>query len=324
MRSTYSARRLSIGSVTRRLLTIAIVCCCLPGGGLETCAADQEVGQEKKPGRRVAYAPGVVIDFAELVVEVEAKVVLRQGPLELLVCSPRTREHESIFTVSAKPSQIFQAMGLVGLEPGTPVRYDREAKRWYPATGASLKIAARYELDGRLRTESVDDWLLDLRRRQPVDSVNWVFAGSRVYPDGRFGADAEGTIACVVDFDTALISVGALHTADNAALWLGANAEKIPPVGTSCTLLIRAAGPLTVDVSSDGTLKFEDRPMSPQQLVEKVRIACETDGRARVVLKAASATPEALLAELSRKLKQAGGDRVEIRIDRHKDNKDQT
>lgn len=59
--------------------------------------------------------------------------------------------------------------------------------------------------------------------------------------EGRFGADVEGTVVCVVDFDTALIGVGGLHSADDEQLWLRANPKTIPPRGTKCRLIIAAA-----------------------------------------------------------------------------------
>ena len=75
------------------------------------------------------FAQGVWIDWRQATVELDARVVLRTGPLELLACSPRTREHESILVVPARPMHVFQALGLVGLEAGSPLRYDEERGR---------------------------------------------------------------------------------------------------------------------------------------------------------------------------------------------------
>ncbi len=187
------------------------------------------------------FAPGVRIDWRERVVELEGQVVLRQGPLELLVCSPRTREHESILTVRAQPMHIFQAMGLIGLEPGAPLHYDENNDRWLAPTGESLELYVRCRDGQQDPLLPVERWLLDVRRGRPPEKLDWVFAGSRTFDNGRFGADGDGTVICVVDFDTALIALGSLHTADNERLWLTANTEAIPPTGTACTLLIRSA-----------------------------------------------------------------------------------
>ena len=88
------------------------------------------------------------------------------------------------------------------------------------------------------------------------------------------GAEREGTVACVVDFETALITVGALHTADNASLWLAANTPEIPPVGTPCTLLIRAEPPgkVEVELATDGTMWIGGRPVTVQELSQMLRL----------------------------------------------------
>ena len=89
-------------------------------------------------------------------------------------------------------------------------------------------------------TMPIERWL-QTSDGDPVDDIHWVFAGSRILDDNRLGAEADGTIICVVDFDTALIAVGQLHSASNDALWLMANPKTIPPVGTPCSLIIRLA-----------------------------------------------------------------------------------
>jgi hypothetical protein len=222
---------------------------------------------------RKVFAPGVRIDWKNRLVEVDATVVLREGPLELLACSPHTKEHESILAVRARPMHVFQAMGLIGLQPGSPARYDREHDQWHAPNGDALELRVCHGEDSARQCPLVEDWLMDINRRRPPARVNWVFAGSRTLESRRFGADAEGTVVCVVDFDTALMAIGALHSADNELLWLVANTEAIPPVGTPCTLVIRsAAGRLIeVDVAADGGLRIKGRAVSPPSLVQAIR-----------------------------------------------------
>ncbi len=246
-----------------RRAAIGLLVCCpalagvLGGGGFgdPQPAVPNPKSEIRKPRD---YAPGVRIDWGRQVVEVDAVVVLREGPLELLACSPNTREHESILVVQARPIHIYQAMGLIGLQPGSPVRYDPNTSRSYAPTGESLDLRVRYRQRSIEKTVKAEQWLLDNERGQLPKSVEWVFAGSRTLDDGRFGADQDGTVVCVVDFATALITVGSLHTADNEFLWLSANTTVIPPIGTHCTLLIRSATERTfaivLDVAADGTL----------------------------------------------------------------------
>ena len=176
----------------------------------------------KKPSTKL-FAPGVSIDWSAGEVQVDASVVLRSGPLELIACSPQTREHESILVIPARPISVFQAMGLAGLEPGLPVRYDETTERFKPAVGQRLDIDVRFADGADERTMPIRRWLVDVSTDKPPEEIEWVFAGSHTDDKGRFAADMEGTILCVVDFESALIALEALHTADNAQLWLRAN-----------------------------------------------------------------------------------------------------
>jgi hypothetical protein len=187
------------------------------------------------------YAPGLKIDWSNRRVEIESKVILRKGPLELLACSPQTREHESILVIRPKPLQVYEALGLIGLTPGAPVRYDEAEDRWLPPSGDAVTIHLHYRDDRGAHEVPAAQWLRTTKEEKPPLDMTWVFAGSRKLPDGRFVADLDGTVICLVDFDSALIAVGALHSADNEVLWLEANTEEIPPLETPCTIVIGPA-----------------------------------------------------------------------------------
>ena len=184
------------------------------------------------------YVPGLKIDWTNRHIEIDSEVVLRKGPLELLACSPKTREHESILVVRPRPLHIFQALGLIGLTPGAPVRYDEAKERWLPPDGEQVGIRIRYRDDRGEREVAAAEWLRTTKDKKVPSDMTWVFAGSGKLEDGRFLADLDGTVICVVDFDSALVAVGSLHTADNELLWLEANTDAIPAAGTPCTIVI--------------------------------------------------------------------------------------
>lgn len=206
----------------------------------------EEIGEVQGPVSGDAeatktFAPGVRINWNLRRVEIAAEVALREGPLELLLCGVNTREHESVFVTKARPLHVFQAMGLLGLEPGLPPRYDRAADRTLPASGESVDIRIACKDAAHAESSGPEEFLRLTSDREPPPPIRWVFAGSRFLADGRFAADDDGSIACVVDFDSALISVDASHSSDNEVLWLEANTEAIPPRGTACTVLISAS-----------------------------------------------------------------------------------
>lgn len=193
--------------------------------------------------KRVDYKPGIVLNYPKLQVEVASQVILRRGDLELFAWSkaPVPKEHESILMVDAQPSDVYDALGLMGLTPGTPPRYDVEAQRPIPATGDRVEVLVRYKKKRRSVEHSICDWAIDKSREAPMTPRDWVFCGSYRTEQGAFVADSEGTLVTVVDFPSSLLSLAETHSESNADLWLVANTDAIPEEGTPVTLILRAA-----------------------------------------------------------------------------------
>jgi len=193
--------------------------------------------------RSVAYKPGITLNYEKMRVEIEAKVILRIGELELLAWSiaPTPKEHETILAMQAKSSAIFEALGLIGLTPGSPPRYDWETKTVHPATGDRVDVLVSYKRDGRRVEHSICDWALDKDRDAPMAKRPWVFCGSQRMENGALAADVEGTVVTVVDFPSSLLSLAESHSESNDELWLVANTEAIPEEGTAVTLILQPA-----------------------------------------------------------------------------------
>src|SRR5262245_8416505 len=68
---------------------------------------------------------------------VKARVVLREGPLEHLLCLKGTKEHEAILATDAPPRQIHAGLLLTGAEPGHPVRF---VPKFEPPAGTPVAI----------------------------------------------------------------------------------------------------------------------------------------------------------------------------------------
>ncbi len=192
----------------------------------------------KSGGKRAEYAKDVVIDWNTKQVEVSAKVVQTDLPIELLLCAENTKEHESILVTGAQPKKIFEALGMIGATVGTPAAIDPATGKQTAATGQPLDIDIEYEADGKKFRQKAHEWMVDSKNKKPIGPLNWVFCGSRT-EDGKFTADADGTIACVVDFSTALIGLAESHSASDAELWVLADKNRVPKVGTKCTVTIR-------------------------------------------------------------------------------------
>ena len=235
-------------------------------------ATTQPVRQPAAEGRRVAYAPHVTIDWSVPQVEIDARVVLREGPLELLVCAEQTKEHESILVTAARPRRVYEALGLIGLEPGHPLRYDSTTAQYTPATGQRLALEIHYRDGEEDKTVAAHEWMAASGTQQSISAPVWVFCGSQTL-DGKFAADVEGTVACVVDFNSALIGLAERHSAKNSELWLVANTPLIPERGTPCRLVVRGLNiePLVLTLTPEGFFLWKDEILDPLELDAVIR-----------------------------------------------------
>jgi hypothetical protein len=161
-----------------------------------------------------------------------ARVVLREGPLEHLMCLKGTKEHEAIVATEAAPRAIHAALLAAGAEPGHPVQF---VPKFEPPAGTPIAIAFQWRQDGKLKKSDARDWVWDEKAKAPL-KTDWVFAGSILFDDPvtkkkRYAAD-DGDLIVVSNFATAILDLPISSSADDAAREFIANTAKIPPVGT--------------------------------------------------------------------------------------------
>jgi len=310
-------------NVSERALSVIIIL--LVGQGRQPPVSSAQAvatttGASASGDRIAIYKPGVAINWTRRQVELSGRVCLREGMLELFACGTgadgSAKTHESIVLLQGRPRDVYEALGLIGLEPGRPPRWDPVANKVEPATGQRLELRVEWLDDGRRRQVDVSEWM------QPNEDPNrvlgplpWVFAGSRVQPGGGILADEDGTIATVVDFDGAIIALAASHSADNAQLWLAARPSRIPPVNTPCTVIVRAAG-LWLEMDRFGRVSIEGRRLTREVLVDEVRRYLKTAPKGVVRVLVAPTASESDVQALRGWLRSAGAPDAAIQVER--------
>jgi hypothetical protein len=167
---------------------------------------------------------------------VRARVVLREGVLEHLVCLKGTKEHEAILATDASPRQIHAGLLLTGAEPGHPVRF---VPQFEPPTGTPIAIEVIWRQDGTTHTSDVRQWVKDEKTKRPL-AIDWVFAGSELFVDPvtkktLYAAD-DGDLITVANFGGAILDLPIASSANDAERVFSTNTEKIPALGTEVFL----------------------------------------------------------------------------------------
>jgi hypothetical protein len=169
-----------------------------------------------------------------------ARVSLREGYLEHLLCLEYTKEHESVLATEAPPRMIHAGLILVVGEPGQPVRYRPEFRA---PTGPEVAIEAEWQEKGETKTADARTFVKDQKTGKALET-HWVFAGSELFqdPDTKkmiYAADA-GDLITVANFPSAILDLPFASSNFDAERSFVAFTENIPERNTPVTLRFRA------------------------------------------------------------------------------------
>lgn len=214
--------------------------------------------------------PGVFADLSTKVVEFDGTISPMlvkddKAPsfyLEVLVCSPNTREHETFVVSSAKPSHIHAALLAVGLTPGTPGAWKLKDNKLesIPPKGDRVSMHLVYsDKDGKVIEADPLDWIVNEKDRtlfldaekklSPQDAPSppgWIFAGSRLRKrEGKevYDADGSGTIIGLTTFGSEVVGWSRVISPDagiHAPEWI-ADLDKTPPASTKVRVRLKKA-----------------------------------------------------------------------------------
>lgn len=189
-----------------------------------------------------AFQPGVWIDWRAPAVHVQTRVVLRAGALEFLACWPG-KEHESIVRCDAAAAHVYLALGMVGVEPGHPPRWNPETGTFAPPAGGLVDISFTWEADGRVRTADAYEWLCEVEYDRSPLPRPWIFAGSLRTAAGGLATDQSGVGVALVDFADSLVCFSRRYPSQYGALWATAHTAVLPPLDTPVRMVLRPARP---------------------------------------------------------------------------------
>ncbi len=314
----------NVVGVVRALLLLGIAGFTGPAGAGKSSASSRPSSRSTTApiagDHIVIYKPGVAINWTRRQVELAGKVALREGMLELFACATDVyggdKTHESIVLLSGRPLHVYQALGLIGLQPGRPARWDAKANKMFPATGQPLELRVEWLDDGRRRQVDVSEWMqLEEDPKKPLGPLPWVFAGSARTPGGGILADEDGTVATVVDFDGSIICLSIVHARDYDQLWVAARRDKVPQLDMPCTLIVRAAG-LWLQMDRFGRITADGQRLGPEDVADAVRRYLKTHPRGQIHILVA---PTALAVDVQRlrdRLRAAGASDKAVQIHR--------
>jgi len=191
---------------------------------------------------KIGKLPHVEFDAQKKQVRVECEMLAVAAPLEFFCCVKGSNDYEAMIRSEVKPSDLHFALLGIGQKPGQPLKYSEAARKWIPPQGPPLQIVMEYEKDGKTVGEPAWKWMRDVHSKKSAPPFMWVFAGSRVMPDGKYAADVTGYLVSIVNFDLTVIDVPELASSSNDLLEWERNPDITPKAGTKVWMVIEPAG----------------------------------------------------------------------------------
>ncbi|QOJ13267.1 MAG: hypothetical protein HRU75_00850 [Planctomycetia bacterium] len=238
---------------------------------------------------RRLFRPGVWIDWQRGAVFAEARVVLNDGPLELLACF-HSKEHESILRFECSAADLFMALGLSGRTPGSPPRWDAAGGRYERATGDLVDVRVEFEREGRTVVEPLLHWVREIEFDRPAADRPFVFAGSRMI-EGRLAADMNGVGIAIVDQGESLLCLSRPRSDRNEELWAVADPQAVAPLGATVRVAFVAAAPVqsVFEIDALGAARIDRAYADPADFADRLRIAQQLEPLRVVEVRAGAA-----------------------------------
>lgn len=220
-------------SAMRRVLSYALLFTVLTAAG-----SAEEIKTTNAP---VDPFPGITVDVKNHQISMEAKVCLRRGILEYLVCKAQTFEHEAIFSTTVIGSHLHAALLLIGSEPSAFI-----GEQWAVTTQEKkptcLALSVEYQVDGALVRKRMSEFLVHRERKDGIVPDHWMFTGSLFYEnEGKsyYFSDTSGAVVGLSPMGGPVVqfgdTLGVPYHGEN--LGTEARGDTIPEIGTKVRII---------------------------------------------------------------------------------------
>ncbi len=208
--------------------------------------------------------PGVRINLEEWSVDVESRVCLKEGLLELIACTKDSKEHESIVMIEARPSHVHTALLLLGAQAGNPamqqaVDPEKTRFRFIPPSGGKVDVSLVIKnSEGKQEEKPVSEFIMRARGYDGIEEPDapenaekfpthtFLFAGSVLIGEGdgpsRYLCDQSGNVISITTFGDELLCLDGMHDHSNESLIWEVDGEKLPELDAKVILRLRPQG----------------------------------------------------------------------------------
>jgi hypothetical protein len=204
----------------------------------------------------IVRLPSLRIDLNKKDVEVDGRINMRNGLVEVFACTEHGKKHESVMVWLCKPRYVRAGLMLLGMKEKPEVENFGDGGA---LTGERVAIDVSWDDPeaGRRVEYRAEELVLDKQRGEAMERCGFAFTGSRFQqigvdksgkPHEIFMADASGQIATTYHDPDAILDNPLTKGGDDTIYF--ANSKVLPRAGTPCLVRLR---PMPRDVTATAT-----------------------------------------------------------------------
>ena len=169
----------------------------------------------KKINKNTYLLKDIEIKTDDRTVSFPCKVNMETGLIEVVVCTPKGKTHESLLVTEVSPLEFQTAIMLLGLDPVNEIPDD--ASRADPlspyktieTTGDSVLIFIETEINGKTIRKRIEDFIRDESKDGALNHSTWLFRGAVTHQSGHVIIDPETTMIATYHDPLALTELNA-------------------------------------------------------------------------------------------------------------------
>jgi hypothetical protein len=172
----------------------------------------------------------IEINTREKTIALPCKVNMESGLLEVVLCRPEGKTHESLLVTSTTPLEFQTALLLVGLDPVNELPEDpKKGDALSPyltleTPGDSVLLFLDIKDNGEEIRKPIENFIRDERTQKAVDQRSWLFRGAVTHRSGHVIVDPDVTMIATYHDPIALMEINNADKYDDELFYVNTNA----------------------------------------------------------------------------------------------------
>ena len=175
----------------------------------------------------------ITVDLQNHRISFPARVNMKEGLVEYLLCTRWGKLHESVLATDIHPTNLQTALLLIGLKPGGGLSYQGDTAQ---PKGDKVIIWVEWWEEGKQKRYRGEKLVWNKKEEKPLPEMEWVFTGSVHHEKWGFMAERTGVIIATYRDPIAIINNPLPSGTDDTILF--SNKKILPSPGKEVKVII--------------------------------------------------------------------------------------